>query len=160
MSDITRNGEWGPRDALYDENTMLRERIGALERELAAAEYHRDGARATVTTLERELAEAREIVLGFNPERQALRAEVERLQALLRQLSKDGRVWVSKESLLDARVELADARTVGAEVEAAFRAGYQEGVSDHFAESHGAGRINGNAAWSRYQQERARADQA
>jgi hypothetical protein len=45
-----------------DAIAALRDRLAALERDLAAAVYHRDGARATVTHLEAEVERLREMV--------------------------------------------------------------------------------------------------
>ena len=60
MSDIQRNEPWGPRDALYDENTMLREHIGALERELAEAKRSDVAQAIRASKAEAEVERARE----------------------------------------------------------------------------------------------------
>ena len=100
------------------------------------------------------LREANFALVGDLAALQGEHAELGRLQALLRQLSKNGQVWVSKMSLVDAHVELVDVRTVEAEVKRAAEWFWSAGgdVASTEAHTHRAGETFG-LAWSRYQQE-------
>lgn len=154
----------GLRDGRYDcrvpgDTDDVRWLVGEVRRlrgELSAAEYHRDGARATIEQLERDLAALRE-------RHAELEADVNEARSALwaghghrglygddgeMQCAECGRgAWDYKRFPLAALVvaALAALRERHAEaVEAAFREGHACGAG-----SYGAGRIDPDKAWNR-----------
>jgi chromosome segregation ATPase len=169
---VENNAAWGPRDALYDENTRLRERLTVLERELAEAREQ----------LAIETRAALDCNDALAKERAALAAAREKVTSLQAAVMAH-KTW-ENEAVAQAsnanfahnkiRVELAAARAEvaaerienthlreafvameraynqrEAEVERAVRFGYNWD-RDHRDLMYD----NGKAAWTRYQQER------